>query len=307
MPSDICALQYAEGISRYLENTKRPIVEEIHFVDLNDDTIQQINQTFDDYFVKGKVINVDSRYIIDKSVTASTNLNVKMTGRPKTDQGKSKLGDVSKSKAGEEHTKSHTVTASGGSPVKEKSKPGETILETPSIWESSSKATIIQFTTKQELQLYTANIVDLHTVDAIVVCEEPSGKNSGHITQQLLVKGAAKYIGERGRAFQSHLNLNFGEVVVTGGGDSQFKIVFHALLHQRRMFPDVSKWYDAFQKTLGLIFQKAVLMKCSSIAMPVMGTGNVHYLTLTYLVYYYVRVICQSVNITNQFINLNDS
>ena len=283
VPIDICALQYAEGIIQYLETTKRPIVEEVHFVDLNDDTIRQIRQTFSDYFVDRKVVNVDSKYITEKSVKASA--NVKMTGRPKTDQGKSMLGDISKSKAVEEHARSHTMTASGVSPVKEKSKPGETVLETPSIWESSSKGTVIQFTTNQELQLYTANIVQLHSIDAIVIYEDPSGKNSGRIAQDLVVKGAAKYIKEKGAAFQANRKLNFGEVVVTSGGDSQYKIVFHALLHQRGMFSDVSKWYDAFQKILGLIFQKAVLMKCSSIAMPAMGNGNAHYFTLTYLVY----------------------
>ena len=275
VPNDICALQYAEGVNRYLETTKRPTIEEIHFVDLNDDTIKQIKQTFLDYFVDRKVVNVDSRYLIGKGVTASETFNLKMACRSKTDTGKSEIGDLSKSETVKVHRTSQTVSSTDVSHEKVKTNPGGTVLEHPLIWESSSKATVIQFTTNQKLQLYTANILELHSSDVIVICEDPSGNNGGRLAQDLLVKGAAKYITEKGKAFQSNRMLSFGEVVVTGGGDSQFKFVFHALLHQRHIFPQtVSKWYDAFQKILGVIFNKAVSMKCSSIAMPVIGTGN---------------------------------
>ena len=267
MPSDICALQYAKGIDHYLATRERPTVEEIHFVDLNDGTIKQIKQTFRDHFVDKKELNVDSKYITDKSVVA--NANVKMTG-----QGISRFGDMPKTKAPEEHPRSHTLGAAGGPTARENPRSGEAILESPAIWESPSKATVFQFTIKQELQLYAANIVELHAIDAIVICEEPSGKSSGRIANDLMTKGAAKYITERGKHFQSNQRLNFGEVVVTSGGDSQFKRVFHALVHQKEMFKEMSKWYDAFQKILRLIFQKAILMKCTSIAIPVIGAGK---------------------------------
>lgn len=265
-PVDICAQQYAEAVSQYLQATKRTTIEEIHFVDLNDDTVKSMKQVFHDYFEVKKVANFDSRYLVDQTVPT------KMTSCSKTFHGTLHLNEVSKSQR--QHGKTqYSVTESNGRDKVDIAERVVVVFDRPVVCQSLSKSTEIRFTTYQTLQLYTANILEIKSVDVIVVCEDRSGKSRGAIVQQLRNIGGPKYISEKEKAFK--YQLNFDEVIVTSGGDSQFKFVFHAILRDRQLFPqNMSKWYDAFQKILCLIFNKADRSKCSSIVMPVLGTGN---------------------------------
>ena len=268
VPIDICAQQYAEAIGRYLQETARPCVEEIHFVDVKTETVAQIAQTFQDIFVDEKVISYDSKYLQSGHTTSEIMLAsykehaaVKYTGRPKTEHGNvSHSGQNTSLARAELHPKTEKAI--------------EAIPTNPLIYQSPTNSTVIRFSSYHEIQLYTGNVLLLESVDALVLREDLAGTAKGHIAQEMEGKGGPKYVSAKKAAFRT--KLAFGEVIVTAGGNSQFSYVFHALVHHRQHFKrDLSRWYDAFQKILGILFNKAVHLQCRSIAMPLFGIGNI--------------------------------
>ena len=249
-------------------------VEEIHFISLNKDVIGIIQQTFYTVFVENKIVNVDAKFLPPDQHSSSN----KDRNGPKT----CPLHEMHKSNPAEETGPKLT----GGSKV-EKAKlprveqPYLACAEKPGIAkdlpdisdQSSTAVSMIRFVNGHELQLYTANILELQLVDIIVVTEDMSGHGKGTVAQGMLIKGGQTYKTAKEKAFKS--KPSFGDVIITQGGESTFAHVFHALVHHRQHFSkDMPKWYNALQNILRKIFSETVRNGCCSIAMPFIGAGN---------------------------------
>ena len=216
-----------------------------------------------------KVVSYDHKYLLteEKAPANTASLHpgkgtVKSTSRSKTYKHGSHSGGSTSSATAELRQNSEGPSADGA------------VTAYPFIYQSSLKTFVIHFSSFHELQLYTGNILELKSVETIVVREDLAGTAKGRIAQGMVEMGGPKYVSMKKTAFQT--KPNFGEVIMTKGGNSRFQYVLHALIHHRQHFlNDSSKWYSAFRKILDVIFKKAVLLKCHSIAMPVFRIGNV--------------------------------
>ena len=250
-------------------------VEEIHFISLNKDMIGIIQQTFYTVFVENRTVNVDAKFLPPDQYSSPT----KDQNGPKTGP----LYEIHKSNPAKETGLKWT----GRSKVETTKLPqmdqpylactadSGNAKDLPDIcvYQSSTGVLRIRFANGHELQLYTANILELKLVDSIVVTEDMSGHGKGIVAQDMLIKGGQTYKTAKEKAFKS--KPSFGEVIITQGGKSTFAHVFHALLHHRQHFSkDMAKWYNALQNILRRIFTEAVRNRCFSIAMPFIGAGN---------------------------------
>lgn len=119
-----------------------------------------------------------------------------------------------------------------------------------------------------KLHVYTADLLTLKGIGMIVCTTLPDGKSKGVLSEALRKAGGSGYTNTIDKEFKMRTVME-GDVIVCKGTGTGFDIVAHAILVKRIHEYRRQQVNSIFVK----IFQEASLWQCSSIAIPLLGTG----------------------------------
>ena len=238
MPKELCAVQYAKALLEFNMHVHK--LTEIHIVDMNHDMIDIIHQVFDLMVNQKRSIDLDlMRYC-----------QVGAMGGGDTEDRKSH----SKNEAG--HMSVNKAFANDES---EHNKMG---LNVTYINDGSKLKCL--FTPDMEVHIYEADILKIQGVHVLVCSENRQGEAKGEISSQLVQTNGKEYRNEKSKKFKK-APKNYGDMVFTSGGKSNFALIIHAISPRNQM--------KALNMMYMNLFERFVNENINSVALPLLGTG----------------------------------
>ncbi|KAK3610482.1 hypothetical protein CHS0354_016672 [Potamilus streckersoni] len=256
VPRDMCTEQYVKAVIHYSETRTIQVLQEIHFIDMLPGIVQDMQLAFKRHLR----CDGNSQHIA-KSGGQTTAIN-DSAGR---DSGNNQHGKMPEKDIGKTYPKDEVQT-------EEKQNPSTPLWpEIEQKYFKKEKFYIYKPNNKLEVNIYMADITKLTGVQAIVCSDDRRGTGLGAIASTLQKTGKSEFENIKKKAFQKE--VNFGDVIITEGGDSNFQLVAHAVL-------------PSFKDTISFERHKGMVHKCydeildeinkwqkTSLALPLLGAG----------------------------------
>ncbi|KAL4232125.1 hypothetical protein ACF0H5_009700 [Mactra antiquata] len=234
VPKDFCCVQYVKAVIDYSKTTTSKM--EIHFVDLSADMIKMLGETFDSMIYCDKPPT-----FYNKKAYISTNVTGNKDG-----------------------SKANVASSNGSSNVMY---PYCTYMKPPRSYREEFTCCLGP---KQNVFVYTGNVLDIPKVDMIVCGDKVNSNTSGMLATLLLDKCGPKYKSNKAEAFKGKSE---GDVVVCA--TEKYRYVAHmCLIPKKNVDPD--KRPLRVNHMFETVFEEMKVRECRTLALPLIGTGKAH-------------------------------
>ena len=238
VPEEMCAVQYAKAIRNYgsgnASNSDR--LQEIHFIDKNPSIIRLIQTTFKTMIEDQK----DTDYDVMKYVTQQSPGIGNTSGYSRSVRRPADTGDMGK---------------------------------TLPVFEETSEGCVLYAGNGSKVYVYDGNVLDAHKkhITCIVCADDNTGRGKGGLANALMSYSRGfSYKQDKNDAFNRKWPKE-GDIVLSAGNGTGFQNVLHAVLWGTgRMADQNSVVLEAYKN----ILKESSWRKFSTVAMPVLGTGN---------------------------------